>query len=92
MLVQSVVAERERVHRELDALDGVVPTPSHANFIWLRTERPAGGVFDALRERGVLIRSFHARGGRLAHQLRVTIGTPAENDRFLQTFCEVLRT
>lgn len=88
--VAHVVAERSRLERELAALPGVAVTPSHANFVWLRTELPAGELHEALAARGVLVRSFHARGGRLAHQLRVTIGTRAENDTFLQRFSELV--
>jgi histidinol-phosphate/aromatic aminotransferase/cobyric acid decarboxylase-like protein len=36
------------------------------------------------------VRSFHQRGGRLANQLRVTIGTPAENAVFLRALREVV--
>ena len=64
-------------------------TPSDANFVWARTPRPAGEVFDALRARGVLVRSFHERGGRLASQVRVTIGAPHENDRLLAAVAEI---
>lgn len=85
-IASSVRAERERVALELGRLGGVEVTPSQANFLWIRCEKPAGEVFDALKARGVLTRSFHARGGRLAHQLRVTIGTRAENDTFLEAF------
>jgi histidinol-phosphate/aromatic aminotransferase/cobyric acid decarboxylase-like protein len=38
----------------------------------------------------VLVRSFHQRGGRLAQQLRVTIGSASENDRFLGCLRELL--
>jgi histidinol-phosphate aminotransferase len=31
----------------------------------------------------VLVKSFHAAGGRLGRRLRVTVGLPAENDRLL---------
>jgi histidinol-phosphate aminotransferase len=89
-IVATVVAERERVSRALSGLSGVVLTPSQANFLWFRTERPATDVFQGLAERGVLVRSFHQRGGRLAQQLRVTIGTAAENDRFLSCLRELL--
>ena len=40
--------------------------------------------------RGILVRSFHGAGGRLTHRLRVTIGTPAENDAFLEAMREVI--
>lgn len=86
-----VRGERERLERELAALGGVSVTPSQANFVWLRTERPAGEVFEALKAKGILTRSFHARGGRLAHQLRVTIGTRPENDAFLEELSRTLR-
>jgi histidinol-phosphate aminotransferase len=77
-----VVAERERVATGLRALGLDVPQ-SHANFLWAGTPGPAGEVFEALAARGVLVRSFHARGGRLQNRLRVTIGLPEENDRLL---------
>lgn len=80
--VAIVRAERARVAIELGALGWMV-TPSDANFLWARTPKPAGETWEALKARSILVRSFHDRGGRLAQQLRVTIGTPAENDRFL---------
>jgi histidinol-phosphate aminotransferase len=57
--------------------------PSAANFLWLGTRRPAAQVQADLLQRGVLVRSFHASGGRMAHRMRVTIGSPVENDLFL---------
>jgi histidinol-phosphate aminotransferase len=82
-IVEYVVAERERVRAALGVLPGISVTPSDANFLWFRCERPAADLFQGLQARGVLVRSFHQRGGRLANQLRVTIGTREENDRFL---------
>jgi histidinol-phosphate aminotransferase len=87
--VQAVVRERERVSDALAALPGFEPTPSRANFVWFKSERPAGEVHAALAAKKILVRSFHARGGRLRHQLRVTIGTPSENDAFLRALSEV---
>ena len=88
-IVRYVVSERERVSAALSALPGLTVTPSQANFLWFRTDRPASDLFQGLSERGVLVRSFHQRGGRLAQQLRVTIGTQAENDRFLECLREL---
>jgi histidinol-phosphate aminotransferase len=81
--VASVVRERERVAGALAALPGLEVTASHANFLWLGTPRPAASVHQALLGRGVLVRSFHASGGRMANRLRATIGTPAENDALI---------
>ncbi|HEY6557114.1 MAG TPA: aminotransferase class I/II-fold pyridoxal phosphate-dependent enzyme, partial [Polyangiaceae bacterium] len=88
--LDSVRKEREALARELARIDGVSTTPSQANFIWFRTRRPAEDVFQGLMERQILVRSFHGRGGRLKHQLRVTIGTAEENSAFLQALREVV--
>jgi histidinol-phosphate aminotransferase len=90
--VASVVRERERVAAALDALTGLQVTPSQANFLWVGTSRPAASVYDGLLRRGVLVRSFHAAGGRLANRLRVTIGTPAENDALIAALSAELAT
>lgn len=89
-VVQLVVRERARMSEALTGMPGVVVTPSDANFLWLRSEKPAEDVHAGLLARGVLVRSFHASGGRLKHQLRVTVGLPEENDRFLAAMREVL--
>ena len=81
--VATVRAERERLFREIETMPGVIATPSEANFLWVKTERPAEAIFEALLARKILVRSFHQRGGRLAHQLRITVGTASENDRLL---------
>jgi histidinol-phosphate aminotransferase len=82
--VADIVRERGRVAGEIATTPGFEVTPSAANFVWVKTPRPAAEALELLRERGILVRSFHAWGGRLAHQLRVTIGTPNENDRLLE--------
>jgi histidinol-phosphate aminotransferase len=89
-ITRSVASERERVRAELDTMGRCQVAASDANFLWFRTERAASEVFSELGRRSVLVRSFHQRGGRLAHQLRVTIGAPADNDRFLAAASEVL--
>jgi histidinol-phosphate aminotransferase len=78
--VQTVVGERERVAEALRAFPWLDVAPSAANFLWLGTPRPAAEVHAALLARGILVRSFHASGGRLANRLRVTIGDREQND------------
>ncbi len=89
-ITHSVIEERTRVATAVEAIGGISATPSQANFLWLRTERPAVEVFQGLCERSILVRSFHQRGGRLDRQLRVTIGSRAENDAFLAALAEVV--
>jgi histidinol-phosphate aminotransferase len=86
--VADVVRERSRLAEEIARLPGFSVTPSEANFLWVRTLRPAREVFDALIQRGVLVRSFHGAGGRLANQIRVTVGAARDNDRLLEAMTE----
>jgi histidinol-phosphate aminotransferase len=79
------------VTTELSRVPGFTVTPSDANFLWVRTEKPAHDVVEQLASRGVLVRSFHAAGGRLAHQIRVSIGAAKDNDRFLDAVRDVSR-
>ena len=88
--VRKAVAERERMAAALVELR-VGLSRSQANFLWIRTPVPADDVHSELGKRGILVRSFHLQGGRLSHQLRVTVGQPFENDRFLAAMVEILR-
>jgi histidinol-phosphate aminotransferase len=88
-VAQSVVAERTRLVRRLAEQPRIAVTPSQANFLWLGFERPSQEIYEQLKARGILVRSFHARGGRLAKQLRVTIGTPEENDQLAAALAEL---
>jgi histidinol-phosphate aminotransferase len=81
--IARVVGERARVSVEIERLGGFRVTPSAANFVWVKTERQASEVAAELARRGVIVRSFHAMGGRLSNQLRITIGAEKENDRLL---------
>jgi histidinol-phosphate aminotransferase len=87
--VARTVAERISVDERLRAL-GLRPAESQANFCWfhLGAERDEQHVLRGLAERGVLVRSGTALGGEGA--LRVTYGTPEENERFLRALAEVL--
>jgi histidinol-phosphate aminotransferase len=83
------VAERTSVDERLRAL-GLDPAESQANFCWfhLGEGRDEQEVIQGLADRGILVRAGTALGGDGA--LRVTYGTPAENERFLQALAEVL--
>ena len=64
--------------------------PSGANFILFRPRDATGDeVWKGLVERSVLVRNC-ASWPRLDGCLRVTIGTPAEDDAFLTALREVL--
>lgn len=83
-----IIRERGRVYGTLRAMDGVEPHESDANFILIRVG-DAGAVFARLVESGVLVRNLSSPG-RLMDCLRVTIGTPGENDAFLSALAAAL--
>ena len=87
--VEQLVAERDRLALELDRMP-VERWPSGSNFVLFRPlEVPGEAVWEALLHRSVLVRNCSS-WPRLGGCLRVTVGTPAENDRFLSALEEVL--
>jgi histidinol-phosphate aminotransferase len=83
----AVVAERDRLARLLWAFPEVVVLPSAANFVTFRPRVDAGAVWRALLDRGVLVRDVSVV---LPGFLRVTAGTRAEGDRFIDALREVI--
>jgi histidinol-phosphate aminotransferase len=74
--------ERERVAAALAALRRVTVFPSQANFVLIRVP-DAQHWFATLRDAGILVKNVSAMHPLLADCLRITIGTPAENDALL---------
>ena len=85
------VAERARVDAALRTI-GLSPLPSDANFLFvdLGSAERANAAFEGLINLGVIVRPTRGFGAPTA--IRVTIGWPYENDRFLQVFEEILPT
>jgi histidinol-phosphate aminotransferase len=78
----AIRSERTRLLTKLSSMGGVEVFPSDANFILLRMAG-AAGVFEGLKRRGVLIKKLDGSHAMLKDCLRVTVGTPEQNDRFL---------
>jgi histidinol-phosphate aminotransferase len=85
----AIRSDRTRVGDALSAMRGTKVYPSDANFILFRIAT-APRVFDALKQRGVLVKNLHGSHPALDGCLRVTVGTPDENDRFLAALGESL--
>jgi histidinol-phosphate aminotransferase len=79
-------ATKSELLSRLDRL-GYAAIPSETNFVMIDLRRDVKPVIGALRERRVHVgRLFPA----MPHHLRVTIGTPAEMDRFVEAFRKVV--
>ena len=74
----------EYLYRELKRL-GVRTYPSQANFVFVDVGRPSGPVYEGLLRRGVIVRPI----GGPSH-LRVSVGLPEQNERFVRALAEVL--
>jgi histidinol-phosphate aminotransferase len=83
--VDAVKQQRDRIVAELTAL-GLTVVPSDANFVSFGDFPDPHAVWQALLDRGVLIRE-----GLLPHKLRVTAGTVEETTAFLDGLKEILK-
>jgi histidinol-phosphate aminotransferase len=76
-------AERARLAQGLAALHGATVFPSEANFLVTRMP-DADAAFAALRDAGILVKNLNGWHPLLSQCLRITVGTPAENDAVLR--------
>jgi histidinol-phosphate aminotransferase len=84
----AIKAERALMGERLVALNGIEVFPTDANFILFRVARESDGneanrVFLGLKERGILIKNLDGYHPLLKNCLRVTVGKPDENMKFL---------
>src|SRR5205807_2019834 len=79
--------ERQKVVGALRRL-GLPSTPTDANFVFFDARRDARAVSDALLRQGIMIRSGDVHGSPT--WIRMTLGTPDQNDRFIQALATAL--
>jgi histidinol-phosphate aminotransferase len=89
--VATLVEERGRLFAALSAIDGVEVFPSGANFLLFRIDGDAHDTWKRLLKHSVLVRDFSS-WPRVDGCLRVTVGTPGENDAFLAALQEELHS
>ena len=81
--VEAIKAQRDRIVAELAGL-GYPPVPSDANFVLYGGLVDAHATWQALLDRGVLVRDVG-----IPHHLRVTAGTPQESSTFLRAMADL---
>ncbi|MBD3287632.1 histidinol-phosphate transaminase [candidate division KSB1 bacterium] len=87
-IASEIIEERERLLGEMRALSGINFVPSKTNFVLFEIKHmTASEVYQAFFEHGVLIRVF--KGGRLDSYVRVTVGSPEENNVFLEKLKQI---
>jgi histidinol-phosphate aminotransferase len=80
--IDAVLKERERLGRELNQMTGVRVYPTEANFFLIEVPVAPKLIFEDLYEEGILIRDVSSYP-MLSRCLRVSVGTPDENNRLL---------
>lgn len=85
--VEVIKIERERLRKLLEGFEGLECYESWSNFLLIRTPR-AGDIYSSLMGSGVCVKSFSSP--RLRDCLRITIGSPLQNDRLYEGIKEVL--
>ena len=88
-LIDAIKSERNRVFSELQTIHGVIVVPSNANFLLMRTRFGAPELFEALHERGILVRDV-SKYPMLSDFVRISVGTHAENERLLHELSSLL--
>ena len=88
---EKVISERTRVQKALEDLGFGVPD-SQANFLLATVIAEEGmdnaeSLYTKLKERHILVRYFNAP--RMQDKLRISIGTPDENDRLLSAIRDI---
>jgi histidinol-phosphate aminotransferase len=78
----SIRVERDALLHNLAALPGVTPFPSQANMILVRVP-DALVSFEGMKRAGVLVKNVSKMHALLHNCLRLTVGTPDENQRML---------
>ena len=86
--VDRTKAERDLLIGNVRGIPGLVPYPSDANFVLLKTPRPARQIRDDLAEKGILVRCYDSSS--LSNHMRVTVGTRQMNGRFIRALEEVM--
>jgi len=85
--VEATVRDRVKLAQALEVA-GLRVAPSQANFLLVDVQRPGRTVYEALLREGVIVRAMPEP---LRSWIRVTIGKPEENRRFLDSLERVLR-
>ncbi len=75
------------LYSELNKLE-IEYLPTQANFFLIKIGENAPGVYESLLKEGIIVRNMAGYG--LQHYLRISVGLPAENEKFIKALKEVV--
>jgi histidinol-phosphate aminotransferase len=83
--VSKIKSERARLQKETGS------HPSEANFLYLETVETSDLVTEHFLRHGIIIRDCRSFRGAGEHHVRITVGTPEQNNLFLKAFREICK-
>jgi len=86
---REIVRMREKLFRALQAIPGIHPYRSEANFVFFSCLFDTDNVYEKLRRQGIIIKNFN-RTALLKNCMRVTVGSEGENDAFLEALQRII--
>ena len=86
---EQIKRDRAKLYQQLNEIAAVKVYTSEANFLLFRVAN-AAVIFNGLKQRGVLIKNLNGGHPMLKDCLRVTVGTPDENERFIAALQETI--
>jgi len=90
MQTEQLRVDRLLLMKDLAAINGVTVFPSEANFVLIRTPNGLARTwFEALKEKGILIKCLDGGHPLLNHCLRITVGTTEQNERLVAALNEI---
>jgi histidinol-phosphate aminotransferase len=81
--VGKIIAERERMRKSVKGA-----YPSQGNFLYIHCQEQSCLAAERLLRQGVMVRDCSAFPGAGKNCLRVSIGMPEDNDRFIEAFAQ----
>ncbi len=87
-LIDEIIEQKDWLFRQVSEREGIRAIPSKANFFLFKLSNFSGDeLFNKFYQRGILLRHFHDE--RIRDFLRVSVGKPEENRKFLQALDEI---
>ncbi|MDZ7716946.1 MAG: histidinol-phosphate transaminase [Balneolaceae bacterium] len=87
--ISALKEERKRLRKALSGLNAISKIfPSEANFLLVRVDN-AKSVYEKLASKGVIVR-YRGNEPRCESCLRITVGTPEENNKLIETLQKIL--
>lgn len=87
--IQRLLLERERLLEQLSGMPGLQVYPSQTNYVLIKIARDPSALRKTMEERGIILRYYG--GAVLGQCVRISVGTPAQNEQVLDALREFTR-